>query len=194
MLSEGRQRPSYLSNSAFTRRIPLFTTSVLVVLSFFAHSSSKSSSSSLMRSCKLLSRLLVPLIGRPVLGDIFSPHFCHGLIIYYAVAKVKRFLKIFLELTKRRGLGIIKTEGTATAVGSLIANLTQLTARGHPGGQHAFGAKYSMIARMTTTQTATRRNCARRLLPIHITSPLSKFAGGSNGEPTAYVTVLLWPS
>ena len=81
----------FLSNSSFTSFIPLLITSVREIHSRFAHSSNKSSSSPLMRSCKLLSRLLVPLIGRPVLGDIFSPHFCHGSILTYTVAKVKSF-------------------------------------------------------------------------------------------------------
>ena len=104
---------------------------------------------------------------------------------------VRLFEKIFrVDRTVEAGYNK-KQKGTATAAGPLIANLTQLTARVPPGGQHAFGVRYSAIARTTTTQTATRRNCARLLLPIRITSPLSKFAGGSNGEPTAYVTVLL---
>lgn len=78
-----------MSSSFFTSWIPLFTTSVLDKLSCFAQLSRSSNSSELMRSCKLLSRLLVPLTGRPNRGDISSPHFCHGINIHYAVAKVK---------------------------------------------------------------------------------------------------------
>ncbi len=93
LLSTGGRFRYFLSNSSFTSLIPSLITSVREIQSRFAHSFNKSISSPLMRICKLLSRLLAPLIGRPVLGDMFSPHFCHYLILTSIVAKVKCFFK-----------------------------------------------------------------------------------------------------
>jgi len=98
-LSTGGRFRYFLSNSFFTSLIPLFTTSVRVISSLLEHSSSNSSSSPLIRSCKLLSRLLVPLIGRPVLGNIFSPHFCKH-IHFNKKHKKKQINFIYLPILK----------------------------------------------------------------------------------------------
>ena len=158
--------------------MPLLITVVFETPKRSAHSCISASSSGANRISRRSVFLL--LVGLPVLGDNFITSLLPVHYFYHMYGQKSRANSKFLGVDREVRDGYNKKQkGTAAAVSSLYSQLnTQLTARVPPGGQHAFGAKYSAIARTTTTQTATRKNCARRLLPIHITSPLFKIRWG----------------